>query len=203
MERRVIPYPFAFSEMTTRRHGPSGWKDYGRYRQWLRDEFAFRCVYCLNRERWMDTRRGYQIDHFVPQKIRPDLKSDYSNLLYLCVACNNIKRAKALPDPFKVSLRASLQYHRDGNVEALQTEGERIIEVLELDDPELIDFRRRKIGGLLSDAESDWDRFVQEMKLPDNLPDLTLDPPPCNSREEGLQESWFAKKQRDELPEVY
>jgi hypothetical protein len=203
MEGRMIPYPFEFPEMTSRRHGPSGWKDYGRYREWLRDEFAFRCVYCLNREQWMDTRRGYQIDHFVPQKIRPDLKSDYSNLLYLCAACNNIKRDKALPDPFKISLRSTLQFHPDGNVEALQTEGERIIEVLELDDPELIDYRRRKIGGLLSDAKSDWDRFVQEMKFPDNLPDLTLDLPPTNSRAEGIQESWLAKKQRGELPEVY
>jgi hypothetical protein len=203
MEGRVIPYPFAFPEMTFRRHGPSGWKDYGRYRQWLRDEFAFRCVYCLNREQWMDTRRGYQIDHFVPQKIRLDLKSDYTNLLYLCHACNQAKGTKELPDPFKVRLASCLRFHDNGCVEALQPEGERIIEILELNDPELIDFRRRKIGGLLSDAESDWDRFVQEMKFPDSLPDLTLDPPPFNSRKEGLQESWFAKKQRNELPEVY
>ena len=203
MEGRVIPYPFAFPELTHRRHGPSGWTDYGRYKQWLRDEFAFRCVFCLNRERWMDTRRGYQIDHFVPQKIRPDLKSDYTNLLYLCHACNHAKGAKELADPFKVRLASCLQFHRDGIVEALQEEGERIIEILELDDPPLIDYRRRKIGGLLSDAESDWDRFVEEMKFPDNMPDLTLDPPPLNSREEGISESWFALKLRGELPEFY
>ena len=30
-----------------RRHGPHGYRDYRSYKPWLRDEFAFRCVYCL------------------------------------------------------------------------------------------------------------------------------------------------------------
>ncbi len=33
-----------------RRHGPRGYASYESYRPWLRDEFAFRCVYCLTRE---------------------------------------------------------------------------------------------------------------------------------------------------------
>ena len=35
-----------------RRHGPRGYRDYRAYKAWLRDEFAFQCVYCLWRERW-------------------------------------------------------------------------------------------------------------------------------------------------------
>jgi hypothetical protein len=33
-------------------HGPLGYNDYSSYRAWLRDEFAFRCVYCFSREQW-------------------------------------------------------------------------------------------------------------------------------------------------------
>jgi hypothetical protein len=35
-----------------RRHGPVGYASYRSYRPWLRDEFTFRCVYCLKREQW-------------------------------------------------------------------------------------------------------------------------------------------------------
>ena len=46
---RLFAYP---RELHERRHGPLGYLDYGDYRPWLRDEFQFRCVYCLCRERW-------------------------------------------------------------------------------------------------------------------------------------------------------
>ncbi|MCL4201337.1 MAG: hypothetical protein KJ000_02500 [Pirellulaceae bacterium] len=35
-----------------RRHGPRGYTSYRAYKPWLRDEFAFRCVYCLLRISW-------------------------------------------------------------------------------------------------------------------------------------------------------
>ena len=35
-----------------RRHGPAGYSDYASFRPWLRDDFSFRRVYCLIRERW-------------------------------------------------------------------------------------------------------------------------------------------------------
>ena len=96
----MIPEPFSYPTTPhVRRHAPSGWKTYSRYKSWLRDEFCFRCVYCLDRELWKDPRRGFEIDHSIPQKLRPDLKSDYDNLLYLCSACNNLKSATLLPDP--------------------------------------------------------------------------------------------------------
>ena len=34
-----------------RKHGPQGYRAAAEYREWLRDEFLFRCVYCLERER--------------------------------------------------------------------------------------------------------------------------------------------------------
>ena len=49
-----------------RRHGPGGYQDYDSYRDWLRDEFLFRCVYCLHREQWYDRGATFNIEHFVP-----------------------------------------------------------------------------------------------------------------------------------------
>lgn len=204
MEGRVIPLPFAFpTGPHVRRHGPAGWSDYARYRTWLRDEFCFRCAYCLIREQWVDMRRGYQIDHFVPQKLRPDLKADYDNLLYLCPSCNNLKRAALLPDPCSVTLSDCLCFHPNGTVEALNADGESIIEILELDDPRLVDYRRRKTGILASLAASDWRLFVEEMGFPQDLPDLTTDLPPRNSRPEGIRQSWFSRREAGEPLEVY
>jgi hypothetical protein len=50
--RRKMP-PFDYPAVPlVRSHGPLGYSDYESYRAWLRDEFAFRCVYCLSREQW-------------------------------------------------------------------------------------------------------------------------------------------------------
>jgi len=40
-----------------RRHGPCGYGDVESYRPWLRDEFTFRCLYCLFREQWGRVKR--------------------------------------------------------------------------------------------------------------------------------------------------
>jgi len=45
--------PFIFPSVAhVRKHGPVGYTDFTTYKPWLRDEFQFRCVYCLERERW-------------------------------------------------------------------------------------------------------------------------------------------------------
>ena len=61
-----------------RRHGPTGYGDYESYRPWLRDEFLFRCVYCLNREKWYSDDVAFNIDHFLPVAVAPDMECDYS-----------------------------------------------------------------------------------------------------------------------------
>jgi hypothetical protein len=43
----------------------------------------------------------------------------------------------------------------------------------------------------------DWVRF------PDDLPDLSRKDPPRNTRPHGVNESWFAKRARNELPIAY
>jgi hypothetical protein len=203
---RVIPEPFAYPTTPhVRRHGPSGWSDYQKYRPWLRDEFAFRCVYCLEREVWRDMRQKMHIDHFEPQALRKELRCEYTNLLYLCPACNSEKSDSLLPDPCEIALADCLRVHRNGNIEALNEAGESLIDVLALDHPLTVERRRRMIGTVLSLSQSDWPMFVEWMQYPVDLPDLN-DPkntPRTNSKPEGIAQSHYARKLRGDLPEVY
>jgi len=49
----------------------------------LRDEFSFRCVYCLLREQWGRVRGLFDLDHFHATANRPGLAVDYDNRLDL------------------------------------------------------------------------------------------------------------------------
>jgi hypothetical protein len=75
----IFDYPESRSE---RIHGPAGYASYESYRPWLRDEFIFRCVYCLKRETWGQVTGEFELDHFQPQSLAPHLSLDYFNLVY-------------------------------------------------------------------------------------------------------------------------
>ena len=92
MGGRISETPNPFTYPTTRhirRHGPHGYKNYESYRDWLRDEFSFRCVFCLRREQWSPMAGNWDIDHFTPQDRYPQGRLDYENLLYICHTCNS------------------------------------------------------------------------------------------------------------------
>ncbi len=84
----IFDYPESRSE---RIHGPAGYASYESYRPWLRDEFTFRCVYCLKRETWGQVTGEFELDHFQPQSLAPHLSLDYFNLVYACRRCNSVK----------------------------------------------------------------------------------------------------------------
>jgi hypothetical protein len=61
----VFTYP---RSLHVRRHGPCGYRNYRAYKPWLREEFVFRCVYCLWREWWCsEGDHIFSVDHLVPQ----------------------------------------------------------------------------------------------------------------------------------------
>jgi hypothetical protein len=99
-----------------RRHGPRGYLDYTSYKPWLRDEFVFRCVYCLTRERWQsDGHESFGADHFNPQAVQPALRNDYNNLFYVCCSCNAARNWLLLPlNPTQDALGDHLQIALDG-----------------------------------------------------------------------------------------
>lgn len=197
--------PFTYPPIPhVRRHGPVGYSDYANYRPWLRDEFSFRCVYCLTREQWGRLAGLFDIDHFQAVINRPDLAAAYDNLLYACATCNLVKQALEIPNPLTVLTIANVRVSEDGHLHAESAEAACLIEILGLDNDDAVEFRMTWIGIVALAANGDLDLYRKLMGFPNDLPDLErLKPPGGNARPEGVTASCSARRRRGELPEVY
>lgn len=186
-----------------RRHGPQRYANSASYRPWLRDEFSFRCVYCLLREKW--GRPGsFGIDHFLAIALYPGRSKDYDNLLYACSTCNATKADRVLPDPTSVLTSVAVDVEADGTIHADDPKAAHLIELLGLDSPQSSELRLLWIGIIALAAKHDPELDAKLMGFPDDLPNLArLHPPGGNSRPKGIEQSYFVKKQNAILPEVY
>ncbi len=207
-----LPAPFAYpTSPHARRHGPSGYKDYADYKPFLRDDFIFRCAYCLERETWYpDRASSFSADHFEPKVLNPSREQDYENLIYACTRCNSLKQAKSvLIDPTVVAMADHLRVTEEGLIEGLTPEGRDLIELLDLADSPAVEVRQEtllllKAKRQLPDHEVIHRLFLKIFGYPRNLPDLTRPKPPGgNSRPQGVHDSHHARRSRGELPEVY
>lgn len=203
----VFSYP---ASPCQRRHGPRGYLDYASYKPWLRDEFGFRCVYCLTRERWQpDGHESFGADHFNPQSVEPALRNNYNNLFYVCCSCNSARNLLPLPiNPEQEAMSAHLQITSDGFVVAETGAGAEFISVCQLNRPWLTDFRRRLLRLLNALSESEAPAAKAALKdllaYPADLPDLrTKRPPGGNEYPDAVAQSYFEQRLRGELPEVY
>ena len=187
-----------------RRHGPAGYRDYGSYRDWLRDEFTFRCAYCLHREQWDNQGGMFQVEHLIPTSVDPSGECDYSNLVYSCTKCNAAKQAiEGLPDPCKVAFDDCLRISADGRIHALNADGEKLKQVLRLDSKQRVEIRYRWIRILQALRTLVPDLYGERMGFPKDLPDLRTKQPPENTRPEGALNCYFALRERGELPVTY
>ena len=192
------------------KHGPSGYTDYSSYKPWLRDEFTFRCVYCLEREMWYpDRSNSFQVEHIVAKTFQPDEGTNYANLAYACGRCNSWKGTVPLLNPRKVALADHLRVGSDGQIEGATVEGWILVEQLHLRESPARDNRRCRIElqRLLQENPNhpvvQW-LFLNEFGFPDGLPDLTERRPPSgNSRSGSELASYHAIKLRGELPDIY
>jgi len=176
----------------------------------LRDEFQFRCVYCLCRERWCpDGEDSFSVEHFRQQAWAAAEVCDYDNLLYTCVRCNAAKRdLTGVLDPAKDPLADHLEVLEDGRIRGLTAEGRDLINVCQLDRPNLTEFRRgilevvRSLEGL--GAVGRGQVLRRFFGFPSNLPRLaSLRPPGGNSRPDGIRTSFYERRSRGDLPEFY
>jgi len=197
------PYKYPDSPHV-RLHGPAGYTVYGSYREWLRDEFLFRCVYCLHREKWSPPRGVWHIDHRLPQETHADQVVEYDNLVYACAACNLAKGKRDVPDPCSCLLHDAVEVYEDGRIEARTSDAQRTIRRLGLDGPEDAEFRSQLIG-IYRLKDYDYERFLTWMGYPTDLPDLAQKDKRCpgNTRPEGIEKSCFALRSRNELPDYY
>jgi hypothetical protein len=198
------PFPFAYpTKPHVRRHGPRGYSRYRAYRNWLRDEFTFRCVYCLRRETWLTLSLDWEIDHFLPKCAHPDVARDYDNLVYACNRCNRTKAARYLPDLEKVAYGECVCVDDRGKIHWLNEPGRNLIEALGLDDEDYTAMRLQ-IVEFLQEARPGGKIYAHLLGFPERLPDLSKEPEPPdgNKRPNGIRESWFEKAKRG-LPEYY
>lgn len=187
-----------------RRHGPQGYANYSDYRPWLRDDFSFRCVYCLWRECWALNLGAFHFDHFQSQSRQPDRALDYENLFYSCHSCNLAKGGRNVPDPFTALTASGVKSLPDGTLEGTDPRAREIIDAMKLNSRDYVDKRILMMRVVELARERDPDVLKRLLGFPIDLPDLrSLKPPGGNTRPEGIAESWSALAARGELPERY
>jgi len=186
-----------------RRHGPAGYSAYESFRPWLRDEFLFRCAYCLKREVWGQVTAEFELDHFQPRSLASNRRTDYFNLIYCCRRCNLWKTDQSIDDPLQHLAEETILVYPDGSVTGRTLEARRLIAQLDLDSPRMREWRVMWMRIVQLAAERDRTLFLQLVGFPKELPDLESLRPPLNSRPEGVFDSCYAKRQRGDLPEAY
>lgn len=147
--------------------------------------------------------RDYQIDHFLPKSEHPEVERDYDNLVYACSECNGTKAAKYLPSPESVAYGDCMRVDENGEIHALNDRGKTIIEALHLDASEYTRLRRTIIVTV-AEARLGSETLKWCLGYPDELPNLSTEKKPkANKRLNGIRESHYERKIRDELPEYY
>ena len=215
----MLPGPYEVPAAAyVRRHGPTG-LEYNDYKDWVRDEFQFRCVYCMHRERWeKDGWRLFQLDHVIPQTVNPALINTYTNLVYSCPSCNWTHGKRLVPDPCVHSYCGLIRFEQDGAVTALDPLGDQCIEYLGLDSPHLESFRRGKlrtyqrIQELLElveynlddlDDEEALDEIMDLLGYPLELPHLTRKRHKVSTKPGSEKNCYAARLKRGEIPFIY
>jgi hypothetical protein len=197
---------FSYPETVSGRlHGPQGYFQYEAYREWIRDEFSYRCAYCLMRESWLRGDRGFQIDHCIPAARDPSRLLDYDNLVYTCPWCNQAKAGLLVPNPTDVAYGRALRVNDEGVIEARNDLGVILIQGLKLDHPD-ITYQRSMIIRVvrLAEEKNNVSVILRLLGCPDDLPNLRQKRPPGgNKRPAGVRECWYEKRRRGELAFVY
>ncbi len=197
--------PFDYPSLPhTRRHGPIGYATPESFRPWLRDEFSFRCVSFLRRERWEPGHTNFEIDHLLSVAEHPGLALNYDNLLWCCNVCNSVKGHRRVADPCQVLLAGSLTIEADGRIVGHTSDAGRIIDLLGLNGDEFVQYRDRWIRIVALARQHDQALHKHLLGFPDDLPDLLpLRPPEGNQRPEGIERSYRRQRERGELAAIY
>ncbi|MBP1641042.1 MAG: hypothetical protein H6Q17_2625 [Bacteroidetes bacterium] len=107
--RNVIP---------ERTYSGKQFSDYRYYKTYLADDFKSRCGYTGCSDFWFGGKTNFQIDHFKPKSIYPELETNYSNLVYCCSYVNRAKGNDCGTYLDPVDTDYNLYFYRDefGNI---------------------------------------------------------------------------------------
>lgn len=150
--------PFLYSKSKhQRREQPPQYKNYKRYKPYLRREFERKCIYC----RLPDTLKGkesFGVEHYKPKQknLFPELELVYNNLFYACNCCNSRKgafwpsqeqlnRDEFIPNPCDHVMFQHLKY-AGSMVETKTAAGDLCKEILDLNDEDSVLYREFLLG---------------------------------------------------------
>lgn len=146
--------PFKYPiEKHSRTQRPRRFKNYKTYKKFLRVEFSRKCVYCRQPDSSAPN-LNFGVDHYKPSS-RPEfagLKYEYTNLYYCCGSCNSHKNSYWPEDetagmyvvnPCDFRMAEHMVFdNSNGSVVGRSDYGRFTIELLQLDNAELIAYRR-------------------------------------------------------------
>lgn len=66
-------------------------RDHRVFRQYVREDFRATCGYCLLEEKWAAGLDNFELDHFRPKSLFPQLAMNFYNLYWSCHVCNRVK----------------------------------------------------------------------------------------------------------------
>jgi hypothetical protein len=197
--------PFEYPLLPHRRkHGPVGYTHWSGFKDWLRDEFDFRCVYCMRREIWDRKQAIWVVEHLKPRCSHPHLTTVYSNLVLACAACNSCKSSDAAPDPCRVGFGTLVTVAQDGSITSHDPLGVKLIRAARLDDRDSNDWRRAVIGIMRSLKKNDPALYLERMGFPiHDLPDLKRRRQKGNTKPKGVLDCRFEQYKAGKLPFKY
>lgn len=144
--------PFSYPKAKlARSQTPPAYTTYKRYKPYLQIEFGRQCVYCrmpdATRESW------FGADHYRPKSLFPELSAEYSNLYYCCNQCNarkgdywepSSRSNRYVPNPCDHVMWSHLRF-RGGTVEPRTDTGQFALDLLDLNDPAVVQQRESTI----------------------------------------------------------
>ncbi len=139
--------------------------DYKKYKEPLRSDFNKSCGYCDDSDFYMGGKRGFQIDHFKPQKHFIELEAVYSNLVYACPFCNRAKWDKweekeGFIDPCEDEYDEHLYRNTEGQICSKTPQGNYIRKELKLN------LKRHELIWIvekLSEQLAEINKFIEEL----------------------------------------
>lgn len=213
-KQEAVPHPFHIHHrrLSDRRHGPAGYACHTGFKPWLRDEFDFRCVFCMDRERWRsDGESSLSVEHLLPQSTDSSKALDYSNLAYACLLCNSSRRDTPLPELETAQLAAHLLFNAlTGEIVGQTRYGSMLVRAYQLNTSKRVKFRYDRVvdWSICNDPQYRDDPRIGELKrrfeYPESLPNLRrLRPPDSNTRPEGIEQCAFERRFRGQLSRYY
>jgi hypothetical protein len=114
-----------------------------------------------------------------------------------------VKLNQSVDDPLVDFSSESVVVLPDGMVASDQPQTKRLIQQLDLNLPNVKKWRVMWMRIVNLAKERDANLYEQLAGFPDDLPNLGRLRPPSNSRPDGIEVSWYAKRQRGQLPKTY